>query len=753
MGTYHRRSLVMVIMLMSSLHITGPSMAEIGSAEKSVIQQEIPSGEHVTPRVSTPTPNNALGSTPESTTIQQIKLKPVTISATRVKKPVTAIPNTVTILEQEAITQQTIIRDDVQSILENTVPGFGPSLRRLTGRAESFRGRNPLYLIDGVPQFNALRDGSRDGKTIDPFFLERIEVIHGSNALQGIGATGGVVSMITRAPQADGTWTNLVRAGITSHDSFNSDGLTYKLGALSGKRFDRFFDVIGGVTFHKRGLLFDGNGDRVGLYRTQGDTMDSTSYNLFFKAGFEPDDHQRLQVMVNHFDLERDGDFRPETGDRSVGRLTTSEQGNPRAEVGDPAENINTTVSVDYHHDALFNGELVTQFFYQDFSALFEGGTFDTFRLTPAGPDFLDQSEIQSKKLGTKLIYTWNGLKGIDFQPSVGFDFLRDRTSQVLARTNREWVPETIFHSYAPFAQFDYTLLDRVHFTGGFRYVFAELIVDDFTTIASANNSFVSGGNPTFQEVLPNGGMTIELTSWLSIYGSYAEGFTMPDVGRVLRAVNTPNQDVESLVNLDPVVTENIEFGIDLEFSRSRMHVAFYRSNTDLGSRLDPDMNGIFQVRREKTRIYGIDFTGSIDVTEHLVVGLNYAWIQGDFDSDNNGKVDTELDGVNIAPNRLNMFSTVSLDSGLSGRVQVSHLFDRDFGGPGSNPNANFTGITLVDLLIAQDTGYGQFSLGIENLLDNQYVTYFSQVDPVQSNDTFFAGSGRTLSVFWQHEF
>ena len=115
----------------------------------------------------------------------RLKVKPVTITATRIEKPLTAIPNTVTIVEREAITQQTTIRDDVQSILENTVPGFGPSLRRLAGRAETLRGRNPLYLIDGVPQFNALRDGQRDGKTIDPFFLERIEVIHGSNALQG----------------------------------------------------------------------------------------------------------------------------------------------------------------------------------------------------------------------------------------------------------------------------------------------------------------------------------------------------------------------------------------------------------------------------------------------------------------------------------------------------------------------------------------------------------------------------------------
>ncbi len=335
----------------------------------------------------------------------RLKVKPVTITATRIEKPLTAIPNTVTIVEREAITQQTTIRDDVQSILENTVPGFGPSLRKLTGRAESLRGRNPLYLIDGVPQFNALRDGSRDGKTIDPFFLERIEVIHGSNAIQGVGATGGVVSMATRSPRPDGKWTTLVRTGVTTHDSFNEDGVSYKLAGLTGKKFERF-DVMGGATFHHRGLYFDGDGDPVGLYRTQGDIMDSKSWDVFFKAGYEPDAHQRLQVMVNHFTLEGDADFRPVNGDRTTGRLTTTEPGDPTAEVGDPTKNTTTTFSLDYRNKDLFKGELVSQFFYQDYSARFGGGTFGRFyRLTPDGPPFLDQSQIESTKLGAKFIY------------------------------------------------------------------------------------------------------------------------------------------------------------------------------------------------------------------------------------------------------------------------------------------------------------------------------------------------------------
>lgn len=695
-------------------------------------------------------------STPATATSDQegrIKLRPIHVTATRIEKPVTAIPNTVTIIEREAITQQTMIRDDVQGILENTVPAFGPSLRKLTGRAETLRGRNPLYLIDGVPQFNALRDGQRDGKTIDPFFLERIEVIHGSNALQGVGATGGVVSLITRSPRPDGQWTHLMQVDLTAHDSLDSDGLSYKLAGLSGRKFERF-DVIGGATVHQRGLFLDASGDRVGLYRTQGDIMDSTSWDVFFKSGFEPDEHQRVQILVNHFNLKRNGDFRPVVGDREAGVLTTTEKGDPSADVGDPAENSVSTLSLDYRHTALFEGELVSQLFYQDFSALFEGGTYGGFfRLTMDGPPFLDQSEIQSKKHGLKTIYAWNGMEEYEFTPSIGFDYFQDRSSQVLARSGREWVPSTIFNSYAPFLQIDYALFDRVHFTAGIRYITAELDVDDFTTIADANSTFVSGGSPSFEEALPNGGITVDVLPWLSVYGSYAEGFTMPDVGRVLRTINTPGQDVDSLLDLTPVVTRNVELGLDTNWERARLHVASYWSDTDLGSRLEPNANDIFIVRREKTRIQGIDLTGVIDVTDQVAAGFTYAWIKGEFDSDGDGDVDTDLDGLNIAPNRLNLFTEVRLDIGLMARVQLSHLFDRDFNGPAARTDANFDGYTLLDLFVAQEIGNGRISLGIENLSDKQYIPYFSQTESFQRDDTLFAGAGRTLTLSYQHMF
>ncbi len=227
----------------------------------------------------------------------------------------------------------------------------------------------------------------------------------------------------------------------------------------------------------------------------------------------------------------------------------------------------------------------------------------------------------------------------------------------------------------------------------------------------------------------------------------------MPDVGRILRAVSTLGKDVDTFLNLEPVVTRNLEFGLNFDWSRARFHVAYYRSDADLGANLEL-VNNIYNVRREKTQIQGVDLTGSFDVTEDVTAGFTYAWIKGQRDSTKDGNVDTDLGGVNIAPNRLNLFTEVDVGRGWSGRVQVSHFFDRDFEGQGitcKNGDNDFSGYTLVDLFIGKDIGYGQISRGIENLLDKQYIPYFSQTD--HRPDTFFAGAGRMMTVFYQHEF
>ena len=46
----------------------------------------------------------------------------------------------------------------------------------------------------------------------------------------------------------------------------------------------------------------------------------------------------------------------------------------------------------------------------------------------------------------------------------------------------------------------------------------------------------------------------------------------------------------------------------------------------------------------------------------------------------------------------------------------------------------------------------GQLSLAVSNLLDKQYITYYSQSALVE-NDRYFAGRGRTLTLGYRIDF
>lgn len=675
----------------------------------------------------------------------------VTVSVTRTPTPVTAIPNTVTILERQVLDRQTAVSGDLASVLEASVPGFSTSLKKLTGRGETLRGRNPLYTVNGVPLHTPLRDGERDGAAIELDFLERIEVVHGSNAIQGIGATGGVVNMVTKSPRSDGSWTHDVKFTTGGAANFDGDTATGKVSYLLGKKVGRV-SFVAGASIHKRGMFVDGNGDYVGIYATQGDIMDSTARNYYGKVAIDLAPAQTLEISANDFRLERDGDFLPVNGNRALGVLTTSIAGDPRPAVGDPALNDVTTVSGEYRHRRFAGGDLTAQFFVYDYWALFEGGSFPDFALTTGGPAFLDQSAITTGKVGAKLTWAAPASRLGGTTTLFGLDVTRDNSAQLLARTNRAWVPYTVLNDIAPFVQAQKAVTDKVLVSGGLRAEVARLVVDDYVTIPSARSTPVAGGRPRFTELLPNAGVVVYPWKPLSLYVSYNEGFTMPDAGRVLRAVNTPGQDVDTLLDIDPVVTGNVEVGGTWTTTRATFHAAYYRSNADRGSLLELLPTGVFSVQRQRTEIQGVDMKLDVPIREGWTTGGMFSWIEGRFDSDRDDRVDTDLDGLNIGPNRLTAFLE-GTRGWLSGRVQASHLFDRDFGGPAARAGRDFRGYTLAELSLAAATSAGVIRLGIDNLFDRQYVTYFSQTEPLQGANTFFAGVGRSLLLSFETRF
>lgn len=666
------------------------------------------------------------------------------ITAMRFDAPRATVPSTIQIIGAgELRVQQSLGMSAVEAVAA-LAPSFSPTRQKLSGAGETLRGRSPLYLVDGVPQSTPLRDDSRDGFTIDPFFIDRVEVVFGSNAIQGVGATGGVVNYVTApTPKSEQGWTGKVLAQTSFDDGNLDDSFSYKAAGLVGRDFGAW-DFVAGASYERRGGYFDADGRRIGIDATQGELQNSDSWSLFGKAGVDLGDERRLEAMVNHFELEGGDDYVLVNGNRATGRPASAVKG---VQPGLPTANEVTSAAITYKDGDLFGGALTAQAFAHDYHGVFGGsitGTFQDVRIAPINTLF-DQSANNSQKQGFKLDYERGFAAVPGLKVLLGLDGLKDKTYQELVLTNRVWVPETTYKSLSPFLQVHQALWgDRIHLSAGVRQENATLEVGDFTTLASSGNTKVSGGEPSFTEVLSNVGGTVRIVDGVTAYASYAQGFTMPDVGRVLRAINTPGRDIDTYLDVAPVVSDNIELGV--EFTRGPVNgsLAWFTSSSDKGALLVLNAGGTFDVQRQRTEIEGVEATVKWAANGWLTLGAAYSHLEGRTDTNGDGRVDADLDGANISPDRLTLTADATYGD-FNFRLQGQVFEARSFQGqPAAN---NFEGYELLDAVAAWNAPFGVVSLGIRNLLDAQYITYNSDTTNPTDNTRYFAGQGRAVTL------
>lgn len=681
------------------------------------------------------------------------ELETITINATRARSEAGKTPQKITVIDREQIEQQLAITSDHGAVLSNLIPSYSPSRQKMTSAGESFRGRSALILIDGVPQSTPLRDSQRDGYVIDLSMVERIEVIHGASAEHGLGATGGIINYVTRRP-VSGELRQHAGVSFTAPTDYESEGLGYKLDyRVEGTQGD--LDYLASASWQTQGMFYDANGDLIGVDDTQGDVMDSTSQDLLLKLGYWLDDNQNIGLMINRYQVEGEHEYVNVPGDANAGIPATSRKGDP---LGKAPQNEVLAGTLSYKHADLYGNELGLQLYTQRFRARFGGGNNGTFQdaaIAPVGTLF-DQSQNESDKFGGKLTLSRDGMFDNRLMLTGGLDVLQDTTSQQLILTDREWVPETVFRNYAPFLQAEIRALEQLTFFAGVRHEFADLEVDSFRTIASTNRPLggvnVEGGNPTFEETLYNTGVVWQANDWAQLFANYSEGFGMPDVGRVLRGIGTPGTRVDDFLDLQPVVTENKEIGLRLKHGPFDAEISYYDSDADLGSRLD-SVGGVYQVRRERTEIDGIEFTGGWQVTDAHRLKLTYAQVNGQSDTNGDGKVDTDLDGANISPDRYGISWQANWSGQLHSLLQANHYASRSF----DNPQLGFDGYTLVDAYVGYRLPLGEVSVGVENLLNRDYLSYYSQAAntgaPATRNGRVFNGRGRTMTLGYQVSF
>ena len=419
----------------------------------------------------------------------------VSASTSRVPDSDAALPNTITIIDQEDLRQQLAMTRDLSQVLANLIPAFAPSRQKMSSFGESLRGRQPLYMVDGVPQSTPLRDGSRDAHTIDAAMIERIEVIHGANALQGLGASGGIINIITRrAPRRGGEGFQEVTLGASTAAPRRDDSAGYRGSYLFGTH-QGAFDFVGGASYAEEGLYYDGDGNAIAVDPVQGDLMDAHSHNVFAKGGWALDDQRRLQLTANRFRLTGEGHYAVVVGDFEQGIPATAVPGDqPLA----PPRNDSTSVSLDYTDRDIAGGTFQAQVFWTDFAARYGSFAYEDFFNTGSTETWYDQTQINAEKEGGKFTWSRGYLFDLPLRVSLGLDVIRDTTDQRYVVADIGYVPPTTYQAISPLVQAQYEI-GPVMLSGGLRYERAELEVDDFVTIPRMGSQHVEGGNPVLQ--------------------------------------------------------------------------------------------------------------------------------------------------------------------------------------------------------------------------------------------------------------
>lgn len=220
--------------------------------------------------------------------------------------------------------------------------------------------------------------------------------------------------------------------------------------------------------------------------------------------------------------------------------------------------------------------------------------------------------------------------------------------------------------------------------------------------------------------------------------------------------MKTTGIDIDNYLDISPIVSNNREIGLEVKRGPIDASATYFWSSSDKGQLLISRPDRIFDVQRQRVEIEGLELNLRAKLPVPGVrVGVGYAHLKGRYDSDAanpDGIVDTDLDGTNISPDRLNL--SLSYDRGpLSALVQTQVYFQRSFHGKAApNPPRDFGGYTLTDASIRYDIGFGALSLSVQNLFDKFYIDYNSQTR-LPDDLAYFAGRGRSFTLGWDYRF
>lgn len=672
---------------------------------------------------------------------QNAELSEVIVSASRRAESLAQTPSSVTILTAKDINTQSTISPNLANILSYSVPGLGTSTNQTGNSGQTLRGRNVLVLIDGIPQSTPLRAGGRDIRSIDPTVIERIEVIKGATAIYGNGAEGGLINYITKRGNSAKEFGGYSQIGMTGN--FKGDST---IGYRATQQFNgkvKKFDYIVSGTFEKTGVFRDSEGIALSPEYGLGETK---SYNAFAKVAYDINEKQRLELMYNYFSSRQDSRYVTKNGVYGESPAIGVRGIRPGVDEG---TRFNHNANLQYTNQQIFgNTDLTANLYYQDFYTIYSNSA----SFFGSG-----QSAIISTKKGARVNFNtpFNLTSEIPMQVNYGIDLMNDKTAQNLV-DGRTWVPKMNMVNFAPYFQATANLFTDLTIKGGLRTENINIDVDDFNTLATGANGAgsitVKGGTLNYNALVFNAGARYSKFKFFNPFVSYAESFSIFELGRVLRAAES-----NTLAQLEtkPIIVKNYEAGFSSNIGKLNFSAAYYYSTSKLGANL-LEVNGKYIAQRIPERVYGYEIQVDYEILQSLLIGGNYAEVEGKGDVDDDGTfdgpTDVYLNTTRISPSKTTVYLKYSGIKNLSLDLNWMRIGNRDRFEPNPKTNAYKLGeapvkaYNLLNLATAYNISESlKLNLGIENVLNKTYYPSISQFYGTAAN--YIRGNGRRFNL------
>ncbi|WP_312299444.1 TonB-dependent receptor [Chryseobacterium sp.] len=707
-------------------------------------------------------------------------IEDVVIVASRKPTKISEIPGTVWIVQKEKIQEQTKNGVPIKEMLSILIPGMDIGPQGRTNYGQNMRGRSALVMIDGV-SLNSIRAISRQLDAIDPFNIERIEVLSGASSIYGGNATGGIINIITKTPSKKGISGETevgVRTGFMGKDDHDFRAAQ----SIAGKG-EKFFGRLG-VAYQQNGGAYGADQKQLFTDITQTDLQYNQSIDILATGGYQFNNKHKITASLQYYNSKFNGDRSLFLGE-NLSAFTTKNAS--LLEMRDGFSSDKNVGTERYMGTVAYtgNGILGGQDLYVQLATRGEKLGFYPFpgnlKLEKGSMAYMSSSQQDTYYSGLKALLSksWRGLNvtygvDVDFEKFEGtqsvYNIAKTMSSGGLINETQYSLgryPTNHSQSYAGYVQAKYNILPKLQINAGIRYQNIKVKVDDFigseqqTQVAvgyGKSASAIPGGESSYNVTLANAGLLYKFNEQHQAWGTFSQGVSLADPAKYYGIgtykLNGTNWDVVSSINvkdqpLQAIKTNQFEVGYRVNRGGFRAQVAGFLSTSDKTVAVDRKTFQIL-VNDLKLRNMGIEAEVSYSLNNGVYFGASGLLIKSEVDNKGEWK---KQEVYNASPSKLVTYIGYNVQN-WSFRFQSLQNFKQK-----DELNNVIEGYNTSDLMIGYRLSWGKFNLGIQNLFNTDYQTIWSKRSQILYStyglpELFnYKGRGRTFNLSYTFEF